>query len=129
MVQPTFVDILLKWNDKEHRFEKFLASEFMTEKEAEELIKMAAKKINESQLKKSLWARIRRSKSRGSCVITPDDINKLTIRLLEPNNDVSRNLHTMEITFPVNDEKSEKLFNEFTSFVLKMHVLKSYYTN
>ena len=129
MVQPTFIDILLKWNDKEHRFEKFLASEFMTEKEAEELIKMAAKKINESQLKKSLWARIRRSKSRGSCVITPDDINKLTIRLLEPNNDVSRNLHTMEIAFPVNDEKSEKLFNEFTSFVLKMHVLKSYYTN
>ena len=129
MVQPTFIDILLKWNDKEHRFEKFLASEFMTEKEAEELIKMAAKKVNDSQLKKGLWARFRRSKSRGSCVITPDDINKLTIRVLEPNNDVSRYLHTMEITFPVNDEKSEKLFNEFTSFVLKMHVLKSYYTN
>lgn len=128
MVQPAFIDILLKWNDKEHRFEKFLASEFMTEKETEELIKMAVKKINDSQLKKGLWARIRRSKSPGP-VITPDDISKLTIRVLEPNNDVSRNLHTLEITFPVNDEKSEQLFNEFTSFVLKMHVLKSYYTN
>jgi len=39
------IDVVLKWNEKQNRFDNFRANELMDEKETQQMVKMAAKKI------------------------------------------------------------------------------------
>jgi len=120
------IDVVLKWNEKQNRFDNFRANELMDEKETQQMVKMAAKKLNEQLLKTSMWSCLSQKNPEIGDEITKEELETLHIKVCEPIKK-ERDIHTMEITFPGNDAKSEKLFNEFSALVLRMHVIRACY--
>ena len=116
---------ILTWKHKTMILNGVDLSKLLDPNKAQQLIKVAAKIVNEKESKKSLSTLVRRKKDR-SLQITEEDLSLLNVKVCTRNRQGNEDT-IVEIIFPTNYEHAERLFKEVANLICKFHVIYSSY--
>lgn len=116
---------ILTWKQKSVILNGVDLSKWLDPNKAHQLIKVAAKIINEKESKNSLSILVRKKKDH-SLQITEEDLSSLNVKVCTRNRQGKEDT-IVEIIFPTNYEHAEMLFKEVANLICKFHVIHSTY--
>lgn len=116
---------ILTWKHKTMKLNGVDLSKLLDPNKAQQLIKVAAKIVNEKESKNSLSNLVRKKKDH-SLQITEEDLSLLSVEVCTRHRQGKEDT-IVEIIFPTNYEHAERLFKEVANLICKFHVIHSSY--